>query len=112
MIASLRGAVGDFAETAEGPLAAAPDSAVAGALQAMTEALHLLLRQLSEAAASGDARDSALLRDLTADRREMMHGLRRRVSRAGLGVEYDAQDALFRGSTLFERAVWLTGRAA
>lgn len=71
-------------------------------VQAMAEALHLLLE---EARAITSAQDAAWLAELAADRGEMMQRIRREAAGA-------AQAGMFRLTGLFERAVWLVRRLA
>lgn len=110
LFASLRETVGDYATivaTARGT-----EEPFGRLLSNTTEALHVLLCQLAEAAESGDPDDLAVVRKLTADRGEMMEGLRRRSLQAGIAGDLAARDALFRGTATFERAVWLIRRLA
>ena len=53
-----------------------------------------------------------MLARLAADRSEMMASLRRRLSAPGALMPPDGIDALFRITSLFERAVWLIRRCA
>lgn len=77
----------------------------------LAESQHLMIEQLA-ALPESDAEDSAMLIHLTADRSDMMEGIRRRLARDHPGMTADAQDTLFRATGLFERAVWLTRRLA
>lgn len=107
-LAALREAVGGFATLAA---AAGPADAQPGAtLRRMAEALHLLLSEFAEVLAAPDGEGAATLRALTADRSEMLEGLRRGLARAEAGLTPVAQETLLRATALFERAVWLIRR--
>ncbi|WP_419896847.1 Na/Pi symporter [Roseomonas sp. USHLN139] len=105
LLAALRETIGDFAIAAAGP----SQAPVASRVLQLSEALHLLLLQLEEVGSGGDSDDLAMLRELSADRSEMMDQLRRRVSTTEALTPED-QSLLFRVTTLFERAVWLIRR--
>ena len=110
-LTALRQTLGEFGDSVEACRDRATP-ALLNVLQQLAESLHLLLGQLAAVAASGDAEDAAQLLALTADRSEMMDGLRRRVARADPDLAYGGQDLLFRATAQFERAVWLTRRQA
>ncbi|ONG47410.1 hypothetical protein BKE38_23635 [Pseudoroseomonas deserti] len=105
LLAALRETIGDFAIAAAGP----SQAPVATRVLQLSEALHLLLLQLEDVGSRGDSEDLAMLRELSADRSEMMDQLRRRVSTTEALTPED-QSLLFRVTTLFERAVWLIRR--
>jgi phosphate:Na+ symporter len=105
LLAALRETVGDFAAAAAAP----SQPPVADRVLQLSEALHLLLLQLAEAGSDGDAEDLAMLRELSADRSEMMNRMRRQLATTGSLTPED-QTLLFRITTLFERAVWLIRR--
>jgi phosphate:Na+ symporter len=109
LLGQLRDTVGDFAGSLQ---AGRPDAALAALLLQLAEGLHLLLLQLQDAAAGEDPDDLALLRNLSADRSEMMDRLRRRLADAEPGLDQAGHDLLFRATSLFERAVWLIRRKA
>ncbi|MCW8084889.1 hypothetical protein [Sabulicella glaciei] len=92
-LGELREAVADFVDTGR----AAPEKAAP-----MAEALHLLLEELR------DVRDPAARRwlsELAGDRGEMMRDLRTRAASS-------RNEAVFRLTAAFERAVWLIRRLA
>ncbi|WP_159992344.1 Na/Pi symporter [Roseomonas sp. 18066] len=105
LLAALRETIGEFATAAAGP----SQAPVATRILQLSEALHLLLLQLEDAGSSGDAEDLVLLRELSADRSEMMDQMRRRVATTEALTPED-HSLLFRTTTLFERAVWLIRR--
>ncbi len=109
---ALRETLGEFGDSVETCRAQPGAEALLPLLHRLAESLHLLLGQLAELAASGDAEDAAQLRALTSDRGAMMDGLRRRLARSEPTLAYGVQDVLFRATAQFERAVWLTGRQA
>ncbi|MBE9603593.1 Na/Pi cotransporter family protein [Acetobacteraceae bacterium H6797] len=108
LLAQLRETVGEFAAVPRPRRSEADDRALT-ALAAMTEALHLLLEEIAQVAEAG-AGDLGTLQSLTEDRGEMMEGLRRRLLRSEPGLDQGMRDALFRSTSLFERAVWLIRR--
>jgi len=103
LLVALREAVEGFTEAGLS-LAAVPEAAPRVA--AMAEALHLLLEELAGLAPGEDA---AWLVELAADRGEMMQRLRREAAQV---VGARGQEAMFRLTGLFERAVWLIRRLA
>ncbi|NKC30711.1 Na/Pi symporter [Falsiroseomonas selenitidurans] len=109
-LAALRETLGEFATSLEACIADAP--ALRAPLQALAEALHLLLGQLAELAAGGDAEDATMLRRLTDDRGEMMNRLRRRLAQQEPDLPMAARSLLFATTAQFERAVWLVRRQA
>ena len=75
----------------------------------LVEALHTLLTVVASHAESFGTEDPALALDLLGQRDQLMEELRLRLAAAAespVGV----QDALFRMTILFERAVWLSRR--
>jgi len=81
---------------------------VARLINNLTEALHLMLESLADAAASMDVDDLAMLRALTHDRSELMDSIRRRM--LGETVSAEVQRAVFSATSVFERCVWLLRR--
>jgi phosphate:Na+ symporter len=61
---------------------------------------------VDDASRSGAADDIALLKQLSSDRSGVVDGLRRRL------VQVENQEAVYRLTSLFERAVWLVERYA
>ncbi len=108
---ALRETLGEFGEVAEA-VGEAEAATLLPVIHRLAEALHLLLGQLAEFGSEGDAETLAMIGAMTADRSDMMDGLRRRLSRAEPNLPYGAQDVLFRATSLFERMVWLTRRQA
>jgi phosphate:Na+ symporter len=108
---ALRETLGEFSEVAAG-IGPAEAATLLPVIHRLAEALHLLLGELAEFGGAGDAESLALLGTLTADRSDMMDGLRRRLARDEPNLPYAAQDVLFRATSLFERMVWLTRRQA
>jgi phosphate:Na+ symporter len=100
-IAGLHEALADIA-------AAAPDAASLPAAGRLIESLHALLSFIADHAASLGADDPDFLLRMLGDRNAMMTELRQRLSADD--ADAPAQDALFRISMLFERAVWLGRR--
>lgn len=105
---AMRETLGEFGDVAE----AADAGAVMPLIHRLAEALHLLLGELAGLAADKDRETMAQLIAMTADRGEMMDGLRRRLPRDEPGLPYATQAALFQATTLFERLVWLARRQA
>jgi phosphate:Na+ symporter len=99
-LVALRETVAEFA--AIGLELSQPEHGVQARVDAMSEALHLLLE---EARAIASPQDAAWVAELAADRGEMMQRIRRET----VGV---AQAGMFRLTGLFERAVWLVRRVA
>ena len=81
---------------------------VARLINNLTEALHLMLVSLADAAQSLDPDDLAMLRALSHDRSELMDSIRRRM--LGEGVSAEVQRAVFSATSVFERCVWLLRR--
>lgn len=83
------------------------DCAEATALRhGLAESLHLLMFTLHDAATRQDPDELELLRLLTHDRSEVMEGIRMRLLDSSPATQHHAYAA----TSLFERAVWLTGR--
>lgn len=110
LLGQLRETVDDFATALETGRETLDGTALAALLVQLAEALHLLLLQLQDAAEGSDPEELALLRDLSADRSDMMAQLRRRMASAEPELARDSQALLFRATALFERAVWLIRR--
>lgn len=102
-LVALREAVEGFAAT--GCELAARNAGAAPRIAAMAEALHMLLEELC---ALSPADDPAWLVELAADRGEMMQRLRREAAQG----EQATQEAMFRLTGQFERAVWWVRRLA
>lgn len=81
-----------------------------GLSHSMTEALHLILESLAEAAASRDPEDLQLLKGLTHDRSDLMDRARRNLMGNEANIGKDLQHAAFSATSLFERSVWLMRR--
>jgi len=89
--------------------AAAPDAAGLPSAGRMIEALHVLMGFVADHANTLGAEDPAFVLRLLGDRNAMMNDLRQRMnSESDSGST--AQDALFRMTILFERAIWLARR--
>jgi len=99
-LVALRETVAEFA--AVGRELSGPSHGLQPRVQAMSEALHLLLE---ETCAIASPQDAVWLVELAADRGEMMQRIRREAAGA-------AQAGMFRLTGLFERAVWLVRRLA
>jgi phosphate:Na+ symporter len=108
LLSALRETLGEFGEQ----VARARDHATLGPfLLRLAESQHLMIEQLATLPDS-DAEDRAMLIQMTADRSDMMEGIRRRLARDHPDLTAEAQDTLFRATGLFERTVWLTRRLA
>lgn len=108
LIESLQETVHDFHQEVAG--LADPRPVVHDMLRGLTESLHMLLTVLADTHHNHDADDLALLRALTADRSDVMDGLRRQVLALGEDLPAAQQQTVFACTTLFERAVWLLRR--
>ncbi len=100
--AALHAALADFSATA-------PAAAALPAAGRLVESLHLLMSLVAENAAALGADDPEFLLSMLGDRNQMMAELRQRLTESGDAAPA-AQNALFRMSILFERAVWLARR--
>ncbi len=76
---------------------------------ALAEGLGALLMCVDDAARSGEAEDIDLLLLLSADRGDVVDGMRRRVM-ATSGADAATQEAVYAITSLFERTVWLVQR--
>jgi phosphate:Na+ symporter len=96
-------------ETLSELAAAIPAAAMLPSSGRLVEAMHFLLGFVADHAASLGAEDPEFVLKLLTDRNGMMSELRQKLTaeseNEGLG-----QDALFRMTILFERAVWLARR--
>ncbi len=89
--------------------AAAPDAAGLQAAGQLVESLHLIMGLVADHAAALGDDDPDFLLGMLGDRNKMMAELRQRLAENGEAAPA-AQNALFRMSILFERAVWLARR--
>ncbi|MBI1182341.1 MAG: hypothetical protein GC201_17505 [Alphaproteobacteria bacterium] len=71
----------------------------------LVESLHLLLTMVADVSHTGDNQDRAFLESLTADRSDMMDGIRRQL--LSQPATTSLREALLVSTVLFERAVWL-----
>jgi phosphate:Na+ symporter len=108
LLENATGSIADLHEALAGIAAAVPDAASLPAAGRLVESLHVLMGLIADHAASLGADDPDFLLRLLGDRNAMMSELRQRL--AGDESDAAAQDALFRISMLFERAVWLGRR--
>jgi phosphate:Na+ symporter len=108
---ALRETLGELGEVADS-VGEAEAATLLPVIHRLAEALHLLLGELAAFGREGDAETLALIAAMTADRSDMMDGLRRRLSRHESNLTYAAQEVIFRVTSLFERVVWLTRRQA
>ncbi len=100
--AALHEALADFCT-------AAPDATTLAAAGRLVESLHLIMGLVADHVADLGAEEPEFLLAMLGDRNKMMAELRQRLADSGeAGPE--AQNALFRMSILFERAVWLARR--
>jgi phosphate:Na+ symporter len=76
----------------------------------MAEALHAVLLAAADAMASPDEANLELLHHLTADRGEIMEGIRRSLLRGEQILTIDEHQALFTSTSLFERIIRLLRR--
>jgi phosphate:Na+ symporter len=86
-----------------------PQAAMLPTTGNLVEALHTLLTVVAGHAESFGTEDPALALDLLGQRDQLMEELRLRLA-AGAESPVGVQDALFRMTILFERAVWLARR--
>ncbi len=89
--------------------ATAPQAAALPTTGSLVEALHALLEVVADHGASLGADDPEFVLGLLGDRDQLMEELRLRLS-SGSGADAEVQNALFRMTILFERAVWLARR--
>lgn len=83
-----------------------PPGPVCELAEPLTEGLGTVLLCLDDAARLPDGQDVAVLRQLTSERSVVVDGMRRNLIRVA------NQDAVYRLTSLFERAVWLANRYA
>jgi phosphate:Na+ symporter len=96
-------------ETLSELVAAFPAAAMLPSAGRLVEAMHFLLGFVADHAASLGAEDPEFVLKLLTDRNSMMSELRQKLT-AESESEGLGQDALFRMTILFERAVWLARR--
>ncbi|HQT63983.1 MAG TPA: hypothetical protein PLT25_06190 [Acidocella sp.] len=107
----LRNAVGNVAALNEALAelaAAAPQAAGLPAAGRLVESLHVLMGFVSDHAASFGVDDPDFVLRLLGDRNAMMTEMRQKLGSEDVAA--DGQEALFRMTILFERAVWLARR--
>jgi phosphate:Na+ symporter len=75
--------------------------------QSLAEAMHFMLMELRDANASRDADHMAILKELSADRAEMMEQMRTRIVRESGALPQHTLESVFLASSLFERIVWI-----
>ncbi|WP_207457418.1 Na/Pi symporter [Azospirillum sp. SYSU D00513] len=92
----------------EGPLESPPDGPLPRFAAGIAESLHALLEELAEEVAEHDPHRRETLLAVTADKSELLDGMRRRLLEKGL--ERNQQAALYPLTMLFERNVWLLRR--
>jgi phosphate:Na+ symporter len=109
LLENATGSIADLHEALAGIATAAPDAASLPAAGRLIESLHVLMGFIADHAASLGADDPDFVLRLLGDRNAMMTELRQRLA-TDEGASAEAQDALFRISMLFERAVWLARR--
>ena len=76
----------------------------------MAEALHAVLLSTADTMASPDEANLELLHHLTADRGQIMDGIRRALLRSEHTLTLDEHQALFTSTSLFERIIRLLRR--
>jgi phosphate:Na+ symporter len=76
----------------------------------MAEALHAVLLATADTLASPDEANLEILHHLTADRGQIMDGIRRSLLRGGQILTIDDHQALFTSTSLFERIIRLLRR--
>jgi phosphate:Na+ symporter len=83
-----------------------PPGATADLADALTQGLGAVLLCANDAARDGEAEDIELLKQISSDRSTVVDAIRRRLVNAA------NQEAVYRLTSLFERAVWLVQRYA
>ena len=89
--------------------AAAPNAATMATSGRLIEALHALMSMVADHAETLGADDPEFVLKLLGERDQLMEELRQRLTTVS-EAEPELQDALFRMTILFERAVWLGRR--
>ncbi len=107
LLENAAGNLGAFHETLAELAAAAPEATDLPAASRLVESLHVLMGFVADHAASFGAEDPAFVLRLLGDRNAMMAELRQKLTGEAASA---AQDALFRMTILFERAIWLARR--
>jgi phosphate:Na+ symporter len=79
---------------------------------AMAEGAHLALESARDTMEAPDAANRELLHHITADRGELMEGIRRSLLRNAGSLTPDEQQSLLSATGLFERVIWLLRRLA
>jgi len=104
LLALLGDSIRELTDTMRGSVASA---ALAPLTAGMAEGLHVVLLSAVDAIESPDATNLEVLHHLTADRGELMEGIRRSLVRGENTLTLEEHQALFTSTRLFERIILL-----